>query len=952
LSGKDVGVFWATSHGKSIVYQFPPFYLSKTAVVVSPLVSLMQDQVRNLNMTIGGQFLGGDCAGAAVLLGSAATNPNDENLALQGKFRIIYVTPEKLMTSNFLQRLSCIPGGLSLIAVDEAHVVSEWGNDFRPEYSQLSRIREFGPLASVPLVCLTATAVPRVRDNIIQNLKMRSPVLSIKSFDRPNLAISVMRRPDKTPKMLELIVKTVRPKSVLDQIPSTIVYCSTVRDAEKLGEQLQASFGPGVVVRAYTGSMGMGARTEVHMGFLTGSIHVVCATIAFGMGIDKPDIRHIIHFDAPRNIESYYQHVGRAGRDGQPASALMLYSEGDFTQYCSDFYLREFSKEARQVAIEATNSLMRFATDNSTCRRRALLLYFEETPTFERCGACDCCLARLAASSPSGGGSAQVFDLAREAEAVLRILSPGPVLRGQLSNIILNKVPKDKLASLKPGVPLGIGAIALNSRTAHTIDFPLGPHAEVVWKDLLVHLRQVGFVGIETRVGTRAYELVSITPQGSNWLRESQKSLVMNPPPEGILAKIREKEANAAAAKAKVESELKAAGIAASEIGEEDLDDNPSNPSLSYARMVRGLHSGKRPVAAAMARELKDKLLAWRAATAVTLGIAPASALPHAILFGLPAVALERKVDAPSLVELGLRLPASQLSELAEHVDALVSSYRAALDAEQVQAAAMLEADAANRVKIVAGGPTFSRPGGAWPHTPDPPVPIVKGVPKPLSWAISYDLFMSGKGVTAIAAERGFQPGTIVGHLLQALTAGRMFVVSNLEQELAAQHYIPTTKEWSEYEAHLLTAKFDPTLSTDSSSFMGLVRPAVESGNWYNKANFFLAAKRALLPIESGKSWHSSSNPEATAAATASASASPVKPKPKLFVLGGDDNEWFPRPAEKRPRELDQEEADDSAKKVRTEEVGGAPKAGEQSPAVDKQAIAAALLDEIDFSDW
>jgi len=390
MAGRDVCVYWATGSGKSLCYQIPAFHLEKTVVVVSPLISLMSDQVKTINskidLGIKACYHNGRKLLPSTFLGSAG-NHADEAPALLGLFRLVYVTPEKIAGGNFLDGLKNLAraGKLALIAVDEAHCVSQWGPDFRPSFFELKEIRNAMP--NVPLMALTATAVPRVRGDIETILQLRDPFVSTSSFDRPNLKISVHRKADLSTDLLKLV------ETLSKQVSgSTLVYVPTTAETERVARFLSDKL-PGINVCFYHGSVNLERRDEVHTQFLSGEAQVVVATQAFGMGIDKPDIRRVVHYGAPKTFEEYYQQIGRAGRDGGPAVCDMYCKETDFSKYDADFYTGQLSETAKTAVKESTDALRAFANGVEACRRRSILNFFREVPTWgERCGTCDTCL--------------------------------------------------------------------------------------------------------------------------------------------------------------------------------------------------------------------------------------------------------------------------------------------------------------------------------------------------------------------------------------------------------------------------------------------------------------------------------------------------------------------------------------------------------------------------------
>jgi ATP-dependent DNA helicase RecQ/Werner syndrome ATP-dependent helicase len=292
LSSRDAAVFWATGSGKSICYQIPALHTGNVSLVVSPLISLMQDQVNKIN--------GLSEEPLATFLGSAQTNASEEAAALAGKYRLVYVTPEKLLSGGFLDQLArmhTITRPLSLIAIDESHCVSEWGHDFRVDYRQLHQIRNHPVLSQVPLVALTATAVPRVQKDILQALSLRNPLIVRQSFDRTNLKIEVHKKKGIHAAMEPLLSKMAQ--------QSTIVYAPTRDQVEQISNFLAQKL-PHANVEAYHAGLSHEQRTRAHTNFLVGHTKVIVATVAFGMGIDKPDTRRVVHYGPPKTVEGEF----------------------------------------------------------------------------------------------------------------------------------------------------------------------------------------------------------------------------------------------------------------------------------------------------------------------------------------------------------------------------------------------------------------------------------------------------------------------------------------------------------------------------------------------------------------------------------------------------------------------------------------------------------------------
>ena len=464
MNGKDCVVLMPTGGGKSICYQIPAIAMQGTAVVVSPLISLMKDQVEALRAN----------GIEAEALNSGNEYSSDTIIrrkCMDGSLKLLYISPEKLLTEipYLLKHIK-----ISLFAIDEAHCISQWGHDFRPEYTQLDVLHKEFP--QVPIMALTATADKVTRQDIVKQLGLHDARFFISSFDRPNLSLDVKRgytTKEKEQYILNFI--KARPTSC------GIIYCLSRKNTEKVAQFLQ---GHGIKAGVYHAGLNQAERNQTQELFKQDAIQVVCATIAFGMGIDKSNVRWVIHYNMPKSIESFYQEIGRAGRDGAPADTVLFYSLADIIQ------LEQFAKDSGQQELnkDKLRQMQEYA-ESGICRRRILLNYFGEQMDHD-CGNCDIC-----ENPPKRFDGTRYVQMAlsaiKRAEEQIRTSTIIEILKG-IPSPTVKRMGYDQLKTYGVGKELS------------TQD----------WQDYLLQMLQLGFIEI-------VYDqknIVRITPSGNNVL--------------------------------------------------------------------------------------------------------------------------------------------------------------------------------------------------------------------------------------------------------------------------------------------------------------------------------------------------------------------------------------------------------------------------------------------------
>ena len=422
LAGRDSLVVMPTGGGKSLCYQLPPLVGDSTDVVISPLVALMKDQVDAL------EAIGYPAAALHSGLSAAERGKIRDRLAA-GELRLLFTAPERLVNTGLLDVLVRV--GVRRFAIDEAHCISHWGHDFRPEYRQLALLRDRFPDAS--LHAFTATATPRVRDDIVGQLSLHGPALLVGTFDRPNLCYRVVPRTDRGGQVLEILGR--------HRGAASIVYCISRKETERLASRLAAA---GILARPYHAGLDQSERRRTQEAFARETIDVVVATVAFGMGIDRSDVRLVLHTALPKSLEAYQQETGRAGRDGLAAECVLLYSSADVFSWES--LIRKSATEAELEPDEAAalvagqlehlHAMRRYA-QSARCRHAALSEYFGQIYPHAACGACDVCLGETDALPEATVTAQKILSCVARVEQRFGVRHVGEVLRGARTEGVL-----------------------------------------------------------------------------------------------------------------------------------------------------------------------------------------------------------------------------------------------------------------------------------------------------------------------------------------------------------------------------------------------------------------------------------------------------------------------------------------------------------------------------------
>lgn len=480
---QDVLLLKATGGGKSLCYQILPVHEKKLGVVVSPLISLMKDQVDDLRQK----------GIRAATLNSESTP--DENRATEqalrdGRVNLLYVSPERFVSDRFIRLLKDLP--LSLVAVDEAHCISRWGHDFRPEYRKLRMIKE--TWTDVPVIAVTATATREVKDDIVHQLHLKNPCVLVGSFNRTNLYYEIRESGNPTRAITKYL------DSHRDE--SGIIYCFSRKSTEELALHLQ---GEGYSSLPYHAGLPDDIRRKTQESFVRDETRVICATVAFGMGIDKPDIRFVLHYELPKDIESYYQETGRAGRDGMPGECILFYDRDDLAKQLWLINKSDADEEYKEVQKKKLYNLTRFC-ESPVCRRHTLLNYFGEKFTETTCGLCDNC------RKDTGKVDAGVY--ARKIFLCVRELN-GQIGQVRIVNILCGKNSRE-FEGPHSRKPRSFGSL---------MEF-----SENLVKEWVEDLIFQGFI---KRSG-RKYPVLSLTEEGWKYLRAQKNDPVfLNKPRKG-----------------------------------------------------------------------------------------------------------------------------------------------------------------------------------------------------------------------------------------------------------------------------------------------------------------------------------------------------------------------------------------------------------------------------------
>jgi ATP-dependent DNA helicase RecQ/Werner syndrome ATP-dependent helicase len=680
-----------------------------------------------------------------------------------------------------------------------------------PDYRQVGRaLRKHPSLRDIPILALTATAVPRVQQDIIESLHMRDPFVSLQSFDRKNLKIRVVPKPSGgiTGAFNELVAKLRTSRdtlSIAGSKQSTIVYASTRAQVEEIALFLQKNIqNDAIQIEAYHAGLSPSQRTATHSNFLTGKTAVIVATVAFGMGIDKPDVRRIVHYGPPKTLEEYYQQIGRAGRDGLPAECVMYFSLADFDRYKNDFYLGGLEGKALKAVQNSMARFRLYALDPETCRRRALLEYFSEIPDFgDRCGTCDTCV-----SSTRHQSDAQRDFSTLGAKTVLLAVDS---LKEQSLSIILKVISgktveyyryKDGSSPLQVKQKILDSLVCLKKR-----------YSNDYFRYLIAPLVLRGYIaeGIQTKLimgQIRSWTTYKITPVGLNALMKPNTAILL-PVPQSI----REIEQEDEEKRQKILTQLQENGVKLDKVPLEEIETGDGEVIRAYKKWNMYLEtlrkSGKHQWIPHL-NQLFALLEKWRAETAVKYVVAPASVISEHILIAIAYTTATlppgMKMESNSLLAAGVR--SRETATLASELSNWIDKFHRASTSEACIA------KATDRKMVL----TMITPSEPWQYA------VYKPQKKTglATWESSYIRFLNGDSVQAIAMSpiNGRQPiqvTTVVGHILDALVHGRKVDL----RQLGRYASLPTESEWKRLQTAESVTRLDPTADPSSTGKYG-----------------------------------------------------------------------------------------------------------------------------------
>jgi RecQ family ATP-dependent DNA helicase len=878
LSGRDTAVFWATGMGKSLCYQIPALHSGKTAIVISPLISLMQDQCIKLNNICGMEV--------ATFIGSGQSDITKEQRAYNGDYKLVYMTPEKIISSGTLERLSQMANStndgcdICLIAIDEAHCISEWGHDFRPAFREMHKIRNVQSLTNIPIMVLTATAVPRVQDDIINQMKLTSPLIASSSMDRTNLRIVIKRKPS-SGGVSTALLPLVTDLKTKPRDNSTIIYCPSKKEVDDISSMLSTKLLGICKVAAYHAGMEDSAREASHTGFLTGDIQVIVATVAFGMGIDKPDTRKVYHWGAPKTLEEYYQQIGRAGRDGLPGDVVMYCNPNDFTRYSDDFYTKNLSTSAKRAIAESTEALRKLSLNENECRRVAILRFFDEKPIFgEHCGTCDNCVNAVA---NVGDTHRNFVEYVRMILTLMLFMKPAPM------GVYEKAIKARSVSSLEDWRFQGTMS---RNQAEKTFVETINQLPKIIenklcnpCKDLMPALISEDYVTrtVQPNKGVgRAFDVYTLSTKGRYFLKNNDYNTECYlPVPESI----REKEKERNEKKKILLQKLQEGGFDMNTIPATELKEGCGEVIDMYTRFNSSYQmlKEKEPMKAAGLLELKDQIAAWRQRVASNLKMAPTGVLQEHLIYRIALASTSCPLNEEALRSIGVRVGTIQdlISIISKwctqhKINPLFSNSNGNGNGNGNG----LSMNSSGNMKMLLDNFGF-RPHSPWQHA---------NYVANRAWEASAQRFTKGESIAVIAtsqlkagkAAKDVLPRTIAGHLLESLK----YAIYDINLLRVAEVLLPPTQqEWEQLSSAALNKGLNIASSSDIDKLLllGGLCPAIlidfnsrdenqqkSVNHWLNCFTWFVALTRADY------------QPRFAASASASASTSSFSaPAPK-----------------------------------------------------------------------